>query len=1457
MDSEVPALEVGFEINLYDAFGQLRSLDDLLGETAANAVREFSRIEAISKNAVNMGNATAQMTTFGNAASKEMQSVAKDTKKAEKAAEAMIRQIERQVEVFGKSSSEIRQMRAEMRALDAEQRGLTDVAARLRAASAEIDRLESGVGRIGKTAKGNGHSLMMFGMQINDIGTMAALGAPPMQIFASQAGQIIQVVQGAEGGLRGFASSLVALLVPFAPVIAVAAVAAAGFALFSRSVSQGIDTKKMIDGLGLTRAEIKKLKDTSVTTGDVVKATFEVMAEGIGINMGNVKKWFGDALDWMTTNGRKYLALLYSEFVGTFRAIGVIVEGVFSGKSIADILRDIKKEYVGAYKEANDGMTKIGKQINARIASDKLASLQKQRDEIIKDRTPKSNTRAENLAREAEAVEAQIRNLYKLADAYGVSGAAALVAEARVKAESAAIKKQGDIEQAVSRQIALAIAQRVSDAAKAAASSREQVAAQRDINAMVAAGLVPAQRANELVQDRIADLPLLAAIEVAQQRGLAQEAAKATKALADQRALREQMRTEAITAQFNTDTSAGNDRLATLQKELDLIGATDAARVRELATLQAEQEAKAKQYDPAQAQAYIAQQVEIAEKQRELAAAQQSYNDALNFSADKWDLIAQNIDNAARGMADAFGNVGRAIGDIATIYAGFQASRTRMDTAHAEAVRRAGKDQAALDRENAKFALATMTRQVGFYGDMTSAAKGFFKEGSDGYKALETAEKAFRAVEFALSVKAMAQDAIETASSIAKSGVRTATKAVEAVVSAISSLPFPLNLAAGAATIAALASIGVAIGGSFGGSGGNTLPKANSGTGTVLGDSNAKSESVKRSIDALKEVDTLMLGYSREMAASLKSIESQIGGFASLLVREGDINASAGVNVGFKQSTTGNVLEHIVTGGGLLTKIPVIGGLIGSVGKFIGSLFGTKTSVVGSGLYGWADNLGNIMNNGFNADYYSDIKKKKKFFGVTTSTKYYTQYTDADPDLARQFTLILTQFNDALVAAAGPLGVATSEIQRRLNSFVVNIGKIDLQGLSGDQIAEKLTAIFGATADKMTAAVFPGFERFQQVGEGLFETLVRVASTVEQVSSSLEMLGTATAGLSVDAQMALADQFDSVSAMTSAVQGYFEDYYTKTEQAAAKTAQFSKVFEGLGFSMPASLAAFRALVEVQDLNTEAGRATYATLLQLAPAFAELQQSLSGAKSVTDIFNERMDMERRLLELQGKTAEIRALDLAQIDVTNRALQERIWALEDAQEAVSAANELRDAWVSVGDGIRGEIDRIRGLTEADTSGGFASIMSRFNEANAAARAGNQDVAKTLPGLSQALLQSAALVATSRQELDRVRAQTSASLEQTYSVIQAIAGGAAPGSTTLADAAAAGQASAGTDASSGDNLMLEIKALREEVEKLRSDNNAGHAATAGNTASMKRSLDTVTLASGGDAISVVMAA
>ncbi|PZQ21242.1 MAG: hypothetical protein DI569_12500 [Sphingopyxis macrogoltabida] len=1682
---------VGFAIDPEGSFETLRQIEAAMNTTEARVVAEAAKIERATSGMISLGGATAQMTAFGNAATRELASASREMARAEKAGETLSRQLDRQTSTFGKTREELRAMKVETAALAAEQQGLTELATRLRAQEAALydqefaamrkvrmeaealaedkalaaqqaaaaaereatatreaawayqmfeakaragaqalreleaaqkladrdasaaqmradaeaaarlaseharlaaqvrashaaqeadavaaERLRmstdplyaamqrlnaeiaestrlyhAGVtapaeyarqqdvlaGRlrqvtqahdeVAQAAKRGASTMTQFSFQVNDIVTMAMSGAPVFQIFATQIGQIVQVAQMAEGGVKGFAMEVGGLALRFLPFAAAAAVAGVALSRWHDQLNKEAGMKAYANSLGLTAKEMEKLKNVSVTAGDVMSGVWKTLDDRLNISSNSKKliDWLFSPNDAQTVGN--FVAEIYGAFVGGYKGIVAIwsllpsaigdlvaqatnatiakveqmVNGAIEGinglaqranqmlgvdlfgqignvsiERVTNLYEGAAAKVVDTFGTAVQDETKRAKAWMAGVVGDieknsigaAQKRLQKQRDDIVKDRTPASNKHAEQLAREAAAVEAQIRNLYALADAYQVSGAAALVAEARVKAESQAIKQRGDIEAAVERQIRLAIAQRVSDAAKGTLATREQVVAQQRVNDMVSAGLVPAERASDLVRDQIADLPLLAALQVSQQRGYAKEIEAAKRALDDQRKAREQLTTAERTASFNAAMEAGSARLAELHEEIRLTGALDIQRVRTLATVRATREAE--KFNEADRAAYIAQQVQIADLdlQRQLQA--DAFNDSLRYQADLLDAIATNVSIAASGMADAFGEAGKALGGLASTFASYLADQERMRSAREAELRvisqiedaqlRAQREQ----QVNSLYAQRTITSQVGLYGDLTASAKGFFKEGSDGYKALETAEKAFRAVEFALSVRAIAQDAIETASSIAKSGARTATKAVEAVVSAISSLPFPLNLAAGAATIAALAGIGVSVAGSFGGNR-NTLEKANDGTGTVLGDASAKSESIKRAIDSLKEVDTVMLTYSRQMAASLSAIESNISGFAALVLRTDNVNASAGVNTGFSQDTTGKVLEGIITGGGLFSKIPVVGGIIGGIGSIIGSLFGSKTKVVGSGLYGGAQSLEDILSGGFDASYYSDIQKKKKLFGLTTSTKYSTQYSDADSGLENQFTLILREFNNAILAAAGPLGVATSEIQQKLNGFVVNIGKIDLQGLTGEEIEEKLTAVFGAAADDMAKAAFPGIEKFQAVGEGLFDTLVRVASTVESVTSSLTMLGSSASLMSIDLKMALADQFDSVSDFSSAVDSYFETYYTKEEQAAARTAQFATAFDSLGLAMPGTLAAFRQLVDAQDLTTAAGQATYATLLQLAPAFADLQSALNGAKSAADILSERQDLEKQLLELQGNTAAIREMELAQLDESNRALQQQIWALQDAQEAADAAQKLKDAWSSVGDSIMDEVNRIRGITDGSGTGSFATLQGQFNAAVAAAKGGDQDAAGTLPSLSQALIQAAELAATSRQELDRVKAQTAASLESVYASVLALAGGTsstgvaagtgAPTGTILEAAATAAQASA--TSSDSDSVIAELKALREEVAQMRSDNNSGHAATAGNTAAIKKKLDDVSADSGGQAITVTGAA
>jgi hypothetical protein len=886
--------------------------------------------------------------------------------------------------------------------------------------------------------------------------------------------------------------------------------------------------------------------------------------------------------------------------------------------------------------------------------------------------------------------------------------------------------------------------------------------------------------------------------------------AELKKAIVDAAAARE----TAISAQAGKDFEA--NVLQPLRDELALYGLTGPAR--DAAALDLEKQAFMARH--------VAEGVGVAEQRwkqyydaKSALIAKDAAQDAEVKRLERMRAELERMTDAARtagdAIANAFGRVGGAVADAIDILMEYERRQEDID----DRVRKNLLDRASAEKESSALQLQGMTA-------LTGATKNLFREHSAAYKAMAAAEKAFALVQ-------LANTAVNVAAGASKMFATLGPWAFPAV----------------AAMLGVMASLGFSKGGSA------KAPDTNQGTGTVLGDPGAKSESIKRAIDALRDVDTVMLSYSRQMANSLRTIENNIQGFASLIVRNGEIGTAAGVKEGFN-SNAGTVLAGVgmVLGGpigagigALLTKIPI-------VGDILKGLFGTKTTVLGSGLSGGAQSIGDILAGGYDAQTYVDVQKKKKLFGITTSNKTSTQYSAADPMLENQFALILREFNNAIVAAAGPLGAATADIQNRLNGFVFSIGKINLQGLTGAEIEERLTAVFGAAADNMARAAFPGMERFQRAGEGLFETLVRVASIAESVTASFDLLGRNASGMTLDTKVALADQFENIGALTSAVDAYFSAFYTKEEQAAARTAQMGKVFESLGMAMPSTLAGFRQLVEAQDLNTAAGREAYAMLLKLAPAFADLQSAMEGAKSAADIAAERQDLERQLLELRGDTAALRALQLAKLDASNRELQQQIWAIQDAQAAAKAADELRKAWQSVSDTLMDEVRRIRGLTDTAAGGGFASLMGQFNAATSAARSGDMDAAKSLPQLSQALLAAAADAATSRQELDRVRAQIAASLEATNGLIGGLAGSPAATNAALLNAAAASQpGTAAVNDNGSDSLAAKFDAMKEELGRLRADMNSGNAAIASGVNKVGKHLDNVTSRSGGEAVSV----
>lgn len=96
--------------------------------------------------------------------------------------------------------------------------------------------------------------------------------------------------------------------------------------------------------------------------------------------------------------------------------------------------------------------------------------------------------------------------------------------------------------------------------------------------------------------------------------------------------------------------------------------------------------------------------------------------------------------------------------------------------------------------------------------------------------------------------------------------------------------------------------------------------------------------------------------------------------------------------------------------------------------------------------------------------------------------------------------------------------------------------------------------------------------------------------------------------------------------------------------------------------------------------------------------------------------------------------------------------------------SAADSIKSAWQSITDSVWGEVKRIRGLLEGSGQDGFAAAQARFSIASAQANAGDQDAYKSLPELSRAMLDLAENNTSTLIELQRIRAQTAASLTAT---------------------------------------------------------------------------------------------
>jgi tape measure domain-containing protein len=804
--------------------------------------------------------------------------------------------------------------------------------------------------------------------------------------------------------------------------------------------------------------------------------------------------------------------------------------------------------------------------------------------------------------------------------------------------------------------------------------------------------------------------------------------------------------TEAVNAQSDArlaDSLAAQAAVDAAQREVDTYG-MGAAAITRYTIAKMEANKAGIMATGSYSQREIDQLDALIGKQRELMKLQ-------NMRGDLDDLLnTDKVETFGEALRGAFGEAGSALGQLGGQFQTYMEKMTKAEKERAVAKLKYAGDEKRTTRELDKINVQAEKDRIGAYADIAGAAKGMFKEQTAGYKILQAVEQTFRAVELAGQLESLythlfvttakatgttAGQAVETAAVIGGETARNVAK-VPGVQMAFMSALGPWGMAAAGVAIAAV------LGGTFGSSSSvNMADRADAvqkkqGTGSVFGDTDAKADSMAKSLDLLEANSDMVLPLTQNMVASLQSIDASMSGLSNLVVR------TAGVTTG----------ENF----GIAT---------GVTGKALGGLWGkTKQSITDSGIQ-FGGSVADLQNGQGYQQYANVEKTKSSFFGLKKSSSNNLTTGALDGDLTAQFALVFKDLEKVLASSAPALGKDADAISAAVRGVQLDMTKLSLMDLKGDELQAAINAVISKASDDVAQVALPGFDAFRKVGEGYAATVMRVATGIERADYELErfgitaiaysdilnkqgdagteivrqsimavagmggvadimrtMSGSATdlaatygdllaaqdalrlVGLNADdLGVALVRSAGGLGELQSGLDDYFEGFFTDAEKVAAQTEAMGRKFAALGLDMPDTSAGFRSLVE----STPALRGQ---LLLLSGGFAELMDAAADLGEAVEEIAQAVDtrpMQVELLRAEGKELQAvalsRALELESMDKVLQPMQQRIWMLEDERAALDksmqdverAANAERkaktDANKIVMDGYNEAIER----------------------------------------------------------------------------------------------------------------------------------------------------------------------
>ncbi|MEX2475069.1 phage tail tape measure protein [Marinobacter sp.] len=599
--------------------------------------------------------------------------------------------------------------------------------------------------------------------------------------------------------------------------------------------------------------------------------------------------------------------------------------------------------------------------------------------------------------------------------------------------------------------------------------------------------------------------------------------------------------------------------------------------------------------------------------------------------------------------------------------------------------------------------------------------------------------------------------------------------------------------------------------------------QASQGTGTVLGDINTKSESIRRAVENSENGIGQLVGINQGMLQALQSLQLGIEGAVSMVARDrrgidfatesrytqGQL-AGGGLGIGIGGVMTGSfgpafglasgiydVLDDALGGilnDGMEFLDDLTGGLLSSIGS---SVFGGDQKVVDEGIRIIGGNINDLVNRTL-VQAYATIKEDGGWF---SSDKRFDRFQDI---ATNQFSLAFASLYDSIEASADALGIDAGS---RLSGFNVDTQRISLEGLSADEQQAELEAYFSTVFDDLAGAAVPFLDEFQRAGEGLGETLARVANQTLVTQEAVDRLGVRFSDLAgrdlVKASERLVEAAGGIEQFIGSMESFIDNFATEAQQFALAGSDITRALEQQGLAVPKTREGYYELLQAQNGATESGSQNIATLLRLQGVADEYYTMLEDYQDQTLRSQQELVSDRLNTAESAARAVTSAIESLTVQTDQFSQMQRLAGLQTLQGMANSGV------VNPGE----ELDRALSAATNINAGDFGSLQDYIREV---AVTGNvladldqitQEQVTVEERMLGSLERQAELLEQGNAEQLAALSQIQGAVSQNTQAMQSSAGSVQP-------SAVAGRSSGGN--SSNTEMVSEIRRMKSEMSE-----------------------------------------